>query len=860
MSEQENTNTTYEKIGQMIAIRNSIKDVVNSKDGESISDDTPFDEYAGIIIEKLSLKNELCKLTFSPNGGTGANFEYKNMIPNKSSVILPTYSGVKRGHTLSNSGWGKTPSSGQDTYAYGSTYDVVGNETFYAQWTKNKYNLSWDTVGMKNCGFTVDGESVNAPGTKEVEFEAGVELKCTPDEGYNFYKWDGNGIPPEGSKTSEKLKFQMPSNDVKELKPNVGIKKAVISYQLYARYYGLLDQFSEYKRKFDIYLGYSQEFDIKSKVPVSEETGYGYIIFIPENCMISEFTAYTETDDEEVVKTTLAYSDFVNIEDTGGQSLSEPFMTIGMVKDGSETPEYVRTVELGGENYRIYAYKGKETDKIISVEYTVYFSVTNSEPYLYRTTAGSADIADGVASIGKVKGNSLVWNQLVQNNDDTYTNVGATMAFVGDSKIVTITGTPSLTGQAAMNHNIKPTIVNGHKFLLFVRGEANSLIRFRQNDNQPEGQRILIVEFTNTVNPIIFSSSVNGYVDFVIGLVESEALNIKFVYNVYDLTKMFGAGNEPASVEEFEAMFPLDYYEYNAGEVLTLNATGIKTIGFNAYDHSTGKAVLIGGNEYQITGTYTSISYEDINGNAETITPDSDGKFTPTNNGTLSVVGGNSTDTCVHLVWSGKRDGEYEQYWEHTRDIPIAKINTDGTITDSADGKTRLFSDGLCKAGNAYDEITSTKAIKRIGKVDLGTLDWTYNSEYSGFYKRITGSKPNFKAVCAKYTYKGNYSYVNDKECGYIFNTFLFIKDSSFGTDTAALKAALNGVFLYYELETPIEVTFAEPINLNYQVSDFGTEEIIPDNTITTDPKTAPFAHETMYWFDTYNNTHRTIE
>ena len=35
---------------------------------------------------------------------------------------------------------------------------------------------------------------------------------------------------------------------------------------------------------------------------------------------------------------------------------------------------------------------------------------------------------------------------------------------------------------------------------------------------------------------------------------------------VYDLTAMFGAGNEPTTVDEFKALFPKDYYAYNAGE------------------------------------------------------------------------------------------------------------------------------------------------------------------------------------------------------------------------------------------------------------------------------------------------------
>ncbi len=39
-----------------------------------------------------------------------------------------------------------------------------------------------------------------------------------------------------------------------------------------------------------------------------------------------------------------------------------------------------------------------------------------------------------------------------------------------------------------------------------------------------------------------------------------------------DLTEMFGAGNEPSTVEEFRALFPKDYYPYNAGEKTCVSA------------------------------------------------------------------------------------------------------------------------------------------------------------------------------------------------------------------------------------------------------------------------------------------------
>ena len=160
---------------------------------------------------------------------------------------------------------------------------------------------------------------------------------------------------------------------------------------------------------------------------------------------------------------------------------------------------------------------------------------------------------------------------------------------------------------------------------------------------------------------------------------------------IIDLTQMFGEGNEPATAEEFRAMFPLDYYEYNPGELVSFNGTGLKIVGFNAYHN--GTAELLGGIQYQITGAYTALSF-----GGETVTPGSGGVFTVPKNGTLSVTGGDGT-TCVHLVWTGLRDGEYEPYWERALALPVSTY----------------FPDGMKSAGTVYDELTKDKAIQRIG-------------------------------------------------------------------------------------------------------------------------------------------------
>lgn len=38
---------------------------------------------------------------------------------------------------------------------------------------------------------------------------------------------------------------------------------------------------------------------------------------------------------------------------------------------------------------------------------------------------------------------------------------------------------------------------------------------------------------------------------------------------------MFGSGDEPASVEEFEKIFPAEYYPYNAGEIVSAGTESV---------------------------------------------------------------------------------------------------------------------------------------------------------------------------------------------------------------------------------------------------------------------------------------------
>lgn len=453
--------------------------------------------------------------------------------------------------------------------------------------------------------------------------------------------------------------------------------------------------------------------------------------------------------------------------------------------------------------------------------------------YLYRTAGGTADIEDGIATIDCIKGNTLVWNQFCGNNASTSTLDGVTATYNGDGSW-TMNGTESANGYRYFASSLR--LYAGHSYL--VKGCPSG----GSSDTYYISISGAGVDYGNGgINTNLGADTTVGTLQFHVKA--GVTLNNVTVWpQLFDLTLMFGAGNEPATVEEFEALFPMPYYPYSAPKLLPVDIRGVETVGFNAYNPSTGEAELLGGHQYQISGTYTQLSYS----TGESIALDSDGIFTPSENGTLTVTGGNATDTCVHLVWSGYRNGEYEEYWSAERPIDTS----------------RFFPTGLKKVGDKADALYADHYDTVIGAVDLGTLTWTAYS--GGFYSyaiadALAGSATNRydHITCAPYTSQNvaSLSELSDKCCSIDSGRYIQVKDSSYAT-AADFTAAMSGVILYYELATPTTTEIDPPLNLSYKVSDFGTERIMVDETADA-PQSAPVPMEVEYGINAIDTIRR---
>ena len=372
----------------------------------------------------------------------------------------------------------------------------------------------------------------------------------------------------------------------------------------------------------------------------------------------------------------------------------------------------------------------------------------------------------------------------------------------------------------------------------------------------------------------VYLKDVDGTVERVTGVT---SINVRGGRdNVMDLTRMFGSGLEPGTLDDFYSLFPAwrGYkLQYNAGSLLNFKGTGLKSVGFNQFSgvyseegkYLTSTGALTANTDYNVTDylraipgqTYRLTAY----GNAPSIcwyTYDKtlisgtayghastwqEDVFTAPANAywvRFSVYMPLESETCFYFQWSGPRNGDYEPYWDYTRPIP--------TLT--------YFPEGMNGRGSVYDEINDRQAIRRFGVVDLGTLEWTHIDGGTYGYWESTG-------ISSSMAKPADHSTVVPMVSSLYVATSS--NDVSAGTDASldciGVRATSGNIrvnngsstvspsgTLVYELATPVVTNFDEEVNMTARISDFGTEECLPANGYV--PVTAPFRGMVLYQDD----------
>ena len=422
--------------------------------------------------------------------------------------------------------------------------------------------------------------------------------------------------------------------------------------------------------------------------------------------------------------------------------------------------------------------------------------VEDSAPYTFRTTGGSADVGDRM-NLKAVVGGTVAWNQNLQEMTSTYWQASATgMTVAFADGVATVNASLQYAGINNKTNN-RPTFPTGHKVLYSVGVKLTTAVAnaVRVKINNQDQRYAEASTAWQTLQGILSWNSANSVTFNVFDArsADRDAYQVKEPMLI-DLTAMFGstiadyvytlesgtAGAGIAWLKKY-GYFTKPYYPYAAANLQSVKTSAHKTYGFNAYNPSTGKAKVVGGMVYQITGAYTALTLD-----GTSITPDANGYFTPSANGELTVTGGNSTTTCIHLKWDGERDGEWEEFSEHTyalddvelRGIPKLDASNnlyydgdeyapDGTVTrkyairaytsgDATDGST-MITDGTntvyklttptTESADAYTELQICDDFGTEEFVDAATRDFDmpvgHNSVYSPNLRAKLEMSPN---------------------------------------------------------------------------------------------------------------------
>lgn len=300
------------------------------------------------------------------------------------------------------------------------------------------------------------------------------------------------------------------------------------------------------------------------------------------------------------------------------------------------------------------------------------------------------------------------------------------------------------------------------------------------------------------------------------------------VISIVDLTAIYGTGNEPATVQQFLADYPMynSYVEYTEGDIINAAVSSVDSVGANIWDEEWEivNERLLSKNLISVIPNTTyygkvrlgyDVLYHDINGdvigNWEWHSINNLHFTTPSNcyfikfQCTAEYGTTYKHDICIN-VSDTNFNGTYEPYKHNNYPIPSSIQALEG------------YGWGVNESCYNYIDFENKKFVKKVGRVDLGELTWIYEGNVFGANLLSVGDK----GLSTKYERVDTVATENQPNNTIQVRTgIVYIKDTAY-TDATAFKAAMSGVYLYYELATPVEVDIVA-LN-NYPVWQYGTE------------------------------------
>lgn len=533
---------------------------------------------------------------------------------------------------------------------------------------------------------------------------------------------------------------------------------------------------------------------------------------------------------------------------------------------GIASPEYVEGREYNGISLMPVGYTNDADNKwyvddIVLVDLTLLYGEGNEpttaaafeadyerwfgHPLVYEPyNAGETmRVYDGegyktdFGSITTIKGNTVVWNQLIAipSSSKSKTVYDVTITDNRDGSYTASTESTGATENASVN--LSSSIIEEHVYLLKgcpAGGSSNTYCMAMAGMGRTQSE---------VGEGLIFTATTTSQISFPRMVVASGAVittPVVFKPILIDLSLIYGLGNEPETVAEFEADFekwfghPLVYEAYNEGELIPVTMTGLKTTGFNQWDEEWE----VGG--YDANGQKVASSNKIRSTNRTRVFPntaymivpivqnlcgyDIDGKFvgmitkysatggqtflTPENvcyiafNMTSNYGTTYNHNICVNLAHDNSRNGEYEPHWEMTRELDVKKFY--GKLNGQGE-YVQCFPDGMKMSNLAGTNRDVADLVAATADVKVGSRSYTSGDD-SGTTVITDGTN----------TY-------------YALTTVLHYTDLVYrenGRDIPVKEMNIAN-FVWYGIENGVEVKMGT--SLPYYVSGQGTSQLVVD-------------------------------
>lgn len=239
--------------------------------------------------------------------------------------------------------------------------------------------------------------------------------------------------------------------------------------------------------------------------------------------------------------------------------------------------DYVTAVGKIAENTAEIA-NVKLTDKELKRRVDALYSIGQGITHKFETdtnTAYQKTVPTGgkLMSVKNIGGRSIVWNQVFETYSGT--NNGVTVTTETDGTI-TLNGTAESSYIYFKSLSSAQNKIGKYILKLLILNNPDGITMryayFNRTITTPAVDKGTASVLVNQTATDIELQKVAGISGFTTGTVFND---VKIKIQIFDLTAMFGTGNEPSTVEEFEKMFPADYYPYNAGEIVSAGVTEV---------------------------------------------------------------------------------------------------------------------------------------------------------------------------------------------------------------------------------------------------------------------------------------------